>query len=46
MAVFDIPVMLAVSVGLMALILVAGRIGRGAGIGMLAVYAGYVAWQF
>lgn len=46
MAVFDIPFMLAVSVGLMALILVAGRIGRGAGIGMLAVYAGYVAWQF
>lgn len=46
MATFDIPVMLAVSVGLMALILIAGRIGRGAGIGMLAVYAGYVVWQF
>ncbi|SOE17431.1 cation:H+ antiporter [Hoeflea halophila] len=46
MATFDIPVMLAVSVGLMALIMLAGRIGRGAGIGMLAIYAGYVAWQF
>ena len=46
MAVFDIPFMLAVSVGLMALILLAGRIGRGAGIGMLAIYAGYVIWQF
>jgi len=46
MAVFDIPFMLAVSVGLMALILLAGRIGRGAGIAMLAIYAGYVIWQF
>ena len=46
MAFFDIPFMLAVSVGLMALILLAGRIGRGPGIAMLAIYAGYVIWQF
>ena len=46
MAVFDVPFMLAVSLGLMALILLAGRISRGTGIGMLAIYAGYIAWQF
>ncbi|OCW55808.1 calcium/sodium antiporter [Hoeflea olei] len=43
-ATFDIPFMLAVSVALSALIMLAGRIGRGAGIAMLAVYGGYVAW--
>lgn len=46
MASFDIPFMLAVSAALVALILIAGRIGRIAGIGMLAVYTGYVAWLF
>ena len=46
MASFDIPFMLAVSVALIALILIAGRIGRIAGIGMLAIYTGYVAWLF
>lgn len=43
---FDIPFMLAVSVALIALIIVSGRIGRGAGAVMLAVYTGYVAWLF
>lgn len=46
MASFDIPFMLAVSVALVALILVTGRIGRGAGAVMLAIYTGYVAWLF
>ncbi|KGF69250.1 sodium:calcium antiporter [Hoeflea sp. BAL378] len=46
MASFDIPVMLAVSVALVALILMAGRIGRAAGLAMLAAYTGYVAWLF
>ena len=45
-AAFDIPFMLAVSVALIALILISGRIGRGAGAVMLAVYTGYVAWLF
>ena len=35
-----------VLVALMALVLVSGRIGRGAGAVMLAVYTGYVAWLF
>jgi len=43
---FDIPFMLAVSVALIALILISGRIGRGAGAVMLVVYTGYVAWLF
>ncbi|MEM5494047.1 calcium/sodium antiporter [Hoeflea sp. AS16] len=46
MAAFDIPFMLAVSIALIGLILTAGRIGRGAGIAMLAIYTGYVAWLF
>ena len=46
MASFDIPVMLAVSLALMALIFAFGRISRVAGIAMLAVYGGYVAWLF
>ncbi|MCY0146383.1 calcium/sodium antiporter [Hoeflea sp. G2-23] len=46
MANFDIPVMLAVSLALFALILIAGRIGRGAGLAMLAAYTGYVAWLY
>lgn len=41
---FDNPFMLAVSLALMALILIVGRIGRGPGIAMLAIYTGYVAW--
>lgn len=43
---FDVPFMLAVSVALIALILISGRIGRGAGAVMLVVYTGYVAWLF
>lgn len=46
MASFDIPFMLAVSVALIALILATGRISRGAGVAMVAVYTGYVAWLF
>tara|TARA_R110002020_G_scaffold18931_19_gene65499 strand:- start:1756 stop:2682 length:927 start_codon:yes stop_codon:yes gene_type:complete len=46
MASFDIPVMLGVSVALTALIVIAGRIGRVAGLAMLAAYTGYVAWLF
>ncbi|MBU2485037.1 MAG: calcium/sodium antiporter [Alphaproteobacteria bacterium] len=46
MALFDIPFMLAVSVALIALILATGRISRGAGVAMVAVYTGYVAWLF
>lgn len=46
MASFDIPFMLAVSVALIALILVAGRISRGVGIAMVALYSGYVVWLF
>lgn len=44
MANFDIPLMLAVTVALIALILVAGRISRFAGLAMLAVYTGYIVW--
>lgn len=44
MASFDIPLMLAVTLALIALVLVAGRISRFAGLAMLAVYTGYVAW--
>ncbi len=44
MAGFDIPLMLAVTLALIALILVAGRISRFAGLAMLAVYTGYVIW--
>lgn len=44
MAGFDIPLMLAVTLALIALILVAGRISRFAGLVMLAVYTGYVVW--
>jgi cation:H+ antiporter len=46
MASFDIPFMLGVSLALVALILLAGRIGRIAGVAMLAIYTGYVAWLF
>jgi len=46
MASFDIPFMLVVSLGLIALILIAGRISRGAGIAMLAIYTSYVVWLF
>ncbi|WP_375588869.1 calcium/sodium antiporter [Hoeflea alexandrii] len=46
MASFDIPFMLGVSLALVALILLAGRIGRPAGVAMLAIYTGYVAWLF
>jgi len=46
MASFDIPFMLVTSLALIALILIAGRISRGAGIAMLAAYTGYVAWLF
>jgi len=44
MASFDIPLMLAVTLALIALVLVAGRISRFAGLAMLAVYTGYMAW--
>jgi cation:H+ antiporter len=43
---FDIPFMLGVSLALVGLILISGRISRGAGAVMLAVYTGYVAWLF
>ncbi|MEM5473393.1 calcium/sodium antiporter [Hoeflea sp. AS60] len=43
---FDIPFMLGVSLALVALILIAGKISRGAGAIMLALYTGYVAWLF
>ena len=46
MASFDIPFMLGVSLALVALILLVGRIGRPAGVAMLAIYTGYVAWLF
>lgn len=46
MAGFDIPFMLGVSLALIALILIAGRISRVAGLAMVAVYAGYVFWLF
>ena len=46
MASFDIPFMLSVSLALIALILIAGRISRSAGIAMLAIYTGYVVWLF
>lgn len=46
MASFDIPFMLAVSVGLTLLILLAGRISRVAGSAMVALYAGYIVWLF
>ncbi|MDF1607240.1 calcium/sodium antiporter [Hoeflea sp. YIM 152468] len=46
MASFDIPFMLAVSVALIALVLIAGRISRGAGIAMVALYASYIIWLF
>ncbi len=46
MASFDIPVMLGVSLALVVLILLAGKISRGAGAVMLALYTGYVAWLF
>lgn len=46
MASFDIPFMLGVSLALVALILLTGRIGRIAGVAMLAIYTGYVAWLF
>jgi len=46
MASFDIPFMLVVSLALIALILIAGRISRGAGIAMLAIYTSYVVWLF
>jgi cation:H+ antiporter len=44
MATFDIPFMVVTSLALIALILVAGRISRIAGLAMVAVYTGYVAW--
>lgn len=43
---FDIPFMLGVSLAFAALIMVLGRIGRLAGLVMLVVYAGYLAWLF
>ncbi|MBU4530127.1 MAG: calcium/sodium antiporter [Hoeflea sp.] len=46
MAGFDVPFMLVVSLALIALILIAGRISRLAGLGMLGVYVGYVIWLF
>jgi len=44
MASFDIPFMVVMTLALIALILVAGRISRIAGVTMLGVYSGYVAW--
>jgi cation:H+ antiporter len=44
MATFDIPFMVVTSLALIALILVAGRISRIAGLAMVAVYTCYVAW--
>ena len=44
MATFDIPFMVVTTLALIALILVAGRINRIAGLTMLAVYTGYVVW--
>ncbi|KJS09560.1 MAG: sodium:calcium antiporter [Hoeflea sp. BRH_c9] len=46
MARFDIPFMVVVSLMLIGLILLAGRINRLAGLVMLGVYAGYVIWLF
>lgn len=46
MATFDIPFMVATSLALIALILIAGRIGRMAGLVMITAYAGYVIWLF
>ena len=46
MAGFDIPFMLVVSLALAALIVIAGRISRVAGLLMLGVYVGYVVWLF
>lgn len=46
MASFDIPFMLAISLALALLIVLAGRISRIAGAVMLAIYAGYVTWLF
>ncbi len=43
---FDIPFMLGVSLAFAALIMLAGHIGRVAGLAMLVIYAGYVAWLF
>ncbi len=44
MATFDIPFMVVTTLALIALILVAGRISRIAGLAMLGVYSGYVVW--
>lgn len=46
MASFDIPFMLAISLGLALMIATAGRIGRIASSGMLTVYGLYVWWLF
>lgn len=46
MARFDIPFMVVVSLSLIGLILLAGRISRLAGLVMLGVYTGYVIWLF
>jgi cation:H+ antiporter len=43
---FDVPIMLGVSVGLLLLLLLAKRIGRGAGIVMLAAYIAYTTLLF
>ncbi|WP_394689985.1 calcium/sodium antiporter [Hoeflea sp.] len=43
---FDIPFMVGVSLAFSALIMLVGHIGRFAGLAMLAIYAGYVAWLF
>ena len=46
MARFDIPVMLAVSLLLAALLLMTRRINRATGAAILLAYAGYTAWLF
>ncbi|MEP3438778.1 MAG: calcium/sodium antiporter, partial [Hoeflea sp.] len=46
MARFDIPFMALVSLALIGLILLAGRISRLTGFVMLGVYAGYMIWLF
>jgi cation:H+ antiporter len=38
----DAPIVLALSVGLMVIVLVRGRVGRKAGAGLLATYAGFI----
>ncbi|ADZ69882.1 calcium/sodium antiporter [Polymorphum gilvum] len=46
MARFDIPLMLAVSLGLVGLLLALGRLSRPVGAGFLASYGAYCAWLF